>query len=113
MTILICLLKPLIVDSLEPPHGGGSPHGGCSNEYPQSMFWNKNKKSRYTPIKLPQFYCINVGYKGVYITQTCFPDDKQTKKLLCFSHSMTERPVSEKCVDRFISFSNFELNLTT
>ena len=26
---------------LEPPHGGGS------NEYPQSMFWMKNKKNRY------------------------------------------------------------------
>ena len=29
--------------SLEPPRRGGS------NEYPQSMFWSKNKKNRYTP----------------------------------------------------------------
>ena len=29
--------------SLEPPRQG------CSKEYPQSMFWNKNKKNRYTP----------------------------------------------------------------
>ena len=29
--------------TLEPPRRGGS------NEYPQSMFWRKNKKSRYTP----------------------------------------------------------------
>ena len=28
---------------LEPPRRGGS------NEYPQSMFWSKNKKKRYTP----------------------------------------------------------------
>ena len=28
---------------LEPPRRGGS------NEYPQSMFWSKNKKNRYTP----------------------------------------------------------------
>ena len=28
--------------SLEPPRRGGS------NEYPQSMFWSKNKKNRYT-----------------------------------------------------------------
>ena len=28
---------------LEPPRRGGS------NEYPQSMFWSKNKKIRYTP----------------------------------------------------------------
>ena len=29
---------------LEPPHRGGS------NEYPQSMFWTKNKKNRCTPV---------------------------------------------------------------
>ena len=29
--------------TLEPPRRGGS------NEYPQSMFWRKNKKTRYTP----------------------------------------------------------------
>ena len=29
--------------TLEPPLRGGS------NEYPQSMFWSKNKKNRYTP----------------------------------------------------------------
>ena len=32
---------------LEPPQ-----RGGC-NMYPQSMFWNKNKKTRYTPVKTP------------------------------------------------------------
>ena len=44
----------------------------CSNEYPQSMFWSKNKKRVYHC--KPQFYYIKVGYKGVYITRTCFPD---------------------------------------
>ena len=29
--------------TLEPPRRGGS------NEYPQYMFWSKNKKNRYTP----------------------------------------------------------------
>ena len=29
--------------TLEPHRRGGS------NEYPQSMFWSKNKKNRYTP----------------------------------------------------------------
>ena len=29
--------------TLEPPRRGGS------NKYPQSMFWSKNKKDRYTP----------------------------------------------------------------
>ena len=33
---------------LEPPHRGGS------NEYPQSMFWIKNKKNWYTPVN-PSF----------------------------------------------------------
>ena len=36
-----------------------------SNEYPQSMFWSKNKKNRYTPAN-PNF--------TIYITWTCFPD---------------------------------------
>ena len=29
--------------TVEPPRQGGS------NEYPQSMFWSKDKKNRYTP----------------------------------------------------------------
>ena len=29
--------------TLEPPRRGGS------NEYPQSMFWSKNKKNKFTP----------------------------------------------------------------
>ena len=49
--------------TLEPPRRGGS------DEYPQSMFWNKN---RYTPAY--PFCYIKVGFKGVYITRTCFPD---------------------------------------
>ena len=34
--------------TLEPPRQGGWGRGS-SNEYPQSMFWSKNKKNRYTP----------------------------------------------------------------
>ena len=34
--------------TLEPPRRGGS------NEYPQSMFWSKNKINRYTPVN-PSF----------------------------------------------------------
>ena len=48
--------------SLEPHRRGGS------NEYPQSMFWSKNKKNRFTPA-----YPVLV-YKGVFISRTCFPD---------------------------------------
>ena len=46
--------------SLEPPRQGGS------NEYPQSMFLSRNKKTNVYPCKL-QFYCIKVGFKGVKI----------------------------------------------
>ena len=35
--------------TLEPPQRGGS------NEYPQSMFWSKNKKNMYTRVN-PTFY---------------------------------------------------------
>ena len=34
------------------------------------MFWTKNKKNRY----VPQFYYVKVGYNGVFIAWTCFPD---------------------------------------
>ena len=37
---------------------------GGSNEYPQSMFWSKNKKKKLYPC-IPQFCYIKVGFKGV------------------------------------------------
>ena len=50
--------------TLEPPRR-------CSfNEYPQSMFWSKNKKDRYTPA-YPSFAILKWGIMGVYITRTC------------------------------------------
>ena len=49
--------------TLEPPRRGGS------NEHPQSTFWSKNKR-----IGIPFCY-IKVGFKGVYITRTSFPED--------------------------------------
>ena len=39
---LICVKNIDCGNTLEPPRRGGS------NEYPQSMFWSKNKKNRYT-----------------------------------------------------------------
>ena len=42
---------------LEPPRRGGS------NEYPQSMFWSKNKKNRYTPA-YPNFALKKWGSGG-------------------------------------------------
>ena len=40
------------------------------------MFWIRIiKKNRYTTAKLnPSFFYINVGFKGVYISQTCSSD---------------------------------------
>ena len=52
--------------TLEPPRRGGS------NEYPQSMFWSKNKKNRFTPA-YPSF-SIKVGFRGIFIARRCFPD---------------------------------------
>ena len=43
--------------SLEPPRRGGS------NEYPQSMFLDKNMKNNVYPCK-PQFYYIKGGLRG-------------------------------------------------
>ena len=44
--------------SLQPPCLGGS------NENPQSMVFEQNKKNNVYPCK-PQFYYIKVGFKGV------------------------------------------------
>ena len=41
----------------EPPRGG-------SNEYPQSMFFSRDKNKNVYPCK-PQLYCMKVGFKGV------------------------------------------------
>ena len=47
------------------------------------MFWIKNKnkkkkkkkkKKKVYPLK-PQFFNIKVGFEGVHISRTCFPDD--------------------------------------
>ena len=53
---------------LEPPRRGGS------KEYPQCMICSKNKKNMYTPVYSSFFFYIKVGFKGVYITRTYFPD---------------------------------------
>ena len=57
--------------SLEPPRWGGT------NEYPQSMFFSKNKKNNVYPCK-HQFYYIKVGFMGVKIIKACFRDGWQT-----------------------------------
>ena len=56
----ICLIFAQNIDcgyTLEPPRRGGS------NEYPQTMFWSKNKKNRYTPA-YPSFTIQKWGIRG-------------------------------------------------
>ena len=74
--------------TLEQPHQGGS------NEYPQSMFWIKNKKNRYTRVK-PQYYYMKVGLKGVFIARICFPDvsvRRRTQRMLGSACPCTKFP---------------------
>ena len=54
--------------TLEPPRRGGS------NEYPQCMFRSKNKKIGI-PLHTPVLLYIKMGFNGVFIARTCFPDD--------------------------------------
>ena len=55
--------------TLEPPCQGGS------NEYPQSMFWMKNKKNWYTHVNVVNpSLTLKSGIYGVYVSRTCFPD---------------------------------------
>ena len=79
---------------LEPPRRGGS------NKYPQSMFWGKNKKSRYTPA-LPQFYYVKVGFKGVYFSWTCFPNVSP-----CCFQSDVVRSKNTECLSFPLIFAN-------
>ena len=45
---------------------------GGSNEYPQCIFWSENEEIKYTPAN--PIFTIKVGYKGVFIAWTSFPD---------------------------------------
>ena len=63
--------------SLEPPRRGNS------NEYPQSMFWSKYKKNRYTPA-YPSFAIKSGVQGGIHYTDKfsrCFEH-----ALCCFKH---------------------------
>ena len=47
------------------------PRRGSSNEYPQSMFWSKNKKNRYTPV-YPSFAIKKWGIRGYILHRHVF-----------------------------------------
>ena len=60
--------------SLEPPQRGGS------NEYPQSMLLSRNKKNDVYPYK-PQFYYIEMGFKGSKLYRHVFVMTAFTRRL--------------------------------
>ena len=76
-------------------------HVGCSNEYPQSMFWSKNEKKVY-PCK-PQFYMYirKVGCKGVFVTRTCFREVMKIITLLPIQTKYSRNMTTDKCVTTF------------
>ena len=47
----------IFAQNIDPPQRGGS------NEYPQSMFWSKNKKNMYTRVN-PTFSIKKWGVRG-------------------------------------------------
>ena len=61
--------------TLEPPQRGGS------NEYPQSMFWSKNKKIMYTPVN-PSFTIEKWGVRGCSLHGLVFVMDLSNKIFL-------------------------------
>ena len=62
----------IIAQNIDCGYTLGQPHGGGSSEYPQSMFWNKNKKNRYTSA-YPSF-TVKIEFEGVYFTRICYSD---------------------------------------
>ena len=55
--------------TLEPPRRGGS------HEHPQSIFWSKNKKNRYTPA-YPSSAIFSGVQGGIHYTDTFFSDER-------------------------------------
>ena len=56
---------------------------GGSEEYPQCLFWIKNKKTRYAPANLS--FTKNKCGLGVIFARTCFPDEISDRN----GHSIT------------------------
>ena len=65
--------------SLEPPRRGSS------NEYPQSMFLNRNKKNNVYPCK-PQFYYIKMSLRGSKLYRYVFVMLTKILTLFFFLH---------------------------
>ena len=59
-----------------------------SNEYPQSMFWIKNKKNRYTPV-FPIFFIEKLCLRGYTLHGHVFLVDGENYGLFCI-YSITD-----------------------
>ena len=57
------------------------------------MFWGKNMKNMYTC----SFNYITVGYKGVYITERCYPGPSFSKLIVANSSSTVAK--NRECVN--------------
>ena len=76
---------------LEPPRQGGS------NEYPQSMFWSKNKKNSYIPLHIPAFL-YKSGVRGFILYGHVFLMHGQCS-------FMVREPVKKFCHSLYFSVS--------
>ena len=79
--------------TLEPPRRGGS-YG-----YPQSVFWSKNKKKRYTPA-YPSFAIKKLGIRGSSLLGHVFvmnskqePGRNTIKTRVLFHHTNKKRSI--------------------
>ena len=61
------------------------PQQGSSNEYLQSLFLSRNKKTNVCTCK-PQFYWTKVELKGVKTIQAFFHDDCQKTSFMLGMH---------------------------
>ena len=72
------------------------PRRSDSNEYPQSMFWSKNKKNRYTPAN-PSFTMYKWGLRGYSLHGHVFQMFKAKTGFYMTNHLTREH----SCTDLF------------
>ena len=76
---------------------------GSSNEYPQSMFWSKNKKNRYTPA-YPSSTIQKWGLRGYSIHVFLMRIQSSYFKLLLTSLHKRAGPVFQNFVSLSLSY---------
>ena len=84
--------------TLEPPRRGGS------NKYPQSMFWSKNKKNRYTPA-YSSFAILKWGSRGYTLHRHVFVMENFPYSFFGKSFLIIEKPVMTCNIFNFQAFN--------